>query len=124
MKNTMKITISLILVITLLSALCGCGVVGKLSIAGKYKLVSIEASGITMDIDALKTYLGEEALNMYIELKADGTGYMSALDEEAEIAWADGQIWPKDDPDDKASFTVEDGVLTLEAEGTKLIFKK
>lgn len=126
MKRTMKMALCLALVLGLLVSMSACAILGGNSNAGTYKLSSMEMMGMTLDVEALKTNFGmsDEDLDMYVELRGDGTATMKADGEEAEMKWADGEIWPVEEPEEKAAFTIEDGVLTMEIEGVKMMFTK
>ena len=41
-----------------------------------------------------------------------------------EMGWADGELWPAEDPEDKVAFTVDGDTLTMEQDGMKMVFKK
>lgn len=126
MKRTMKMALCLALVLGLLVSMSACDVLGGNSDAGTYKLTSMEMMGMTLDVEALKTNFGmsDEDLDMFVELRKDGTATMKANGEETEMKWADGQIWPVEEPDDKVTFTIEEGVLTIDIEGVKMTFTK
>ena len=83
----------------------------------------MEMGGEVIDIEGMKLLMGED-MEMYLELNSDGTAVLNMDGEITDMQWADGKIWPKDDTDDKVGFTVKDGVLTLEQDGMKMIFKK
>lgn len=120
MKRVLSVTLCAVLILSL--ALC-LGACGKSDITGRYNLKSMEAEGITFDMEKLKQMAGEDA-EAYIELRADGTATMSMMGEVAELKYADGQMWPVEDEDDKAPFTIKGNTLTLEQDGLKVIFEK
>lgn len=126
MKRTMKMALCLALVLGLLVSMSACDILGGNSDAGTYKLSSMEMMGMTLDVEALKTNFGmsDEDLDMYVELRKDGTATMKANGEEVEMGWADGEIWPVEEPEEKATFTIEEGVLTMDIEGIKMMFTK
>ena len=63
-----------------------------------------------------------EAPEMYLELKDDGTGKLVVgEDDTEEIEWKDGVISAAGED---VKYTVEDGKLTMESDGTKMVFEK
>lgn len=124
MKNTLKIALCLILVLSTALCLVACG---DDSITGKYTIYSVDDGTKTIKGDELETILsviGITTDSMYIELNDDGTAEMSVFGETAEMAYADGKIWPTNNPDEKATFTVDGDKLTIEIEGSTMVFKK
>ena len=111
----MKKVLCSALVAIMLLCMTACGN----NLAGHYNFYSMNMEGMEVTADAL----GGE-VEMYIELEKDGTGTMAAMGEVVEMGWADGEIWPIEDPTDKAPFTVDGDTLTIELEGIKMIFKK
>ena len=109
MKNSVKAILCLVLVVGVACTLAACS-----SVAGRYDLVSVNMDGVNQDASGLG----------YIDLNEDGTGLMSISGEEFDMCWADGQIWPADDPDDKVSFSVDGDTLTLDLDGNTATFKK
>ena len=126
MKKTMKLTLCLILVLSTVLCMAACGG-DKNSIAGKYVVYSMDSNGMTIKGDTLTAALSAMGMtidDMYIQLNDDGTGKMSVFGETADMAYADGKIWPVEEPEEKVSFTVSGGKLTLEVEGNKMVFTK
>ncbi len=121
MKKTLRMILATVLVLSLVLCLAACGDKG-VDISGKYTLVSMEAEGMTVEGEMLESILGE--MDMYVKLNRDGTGEMSVMGETAEMEYKNGKIWPVEEPDEKVDFTVEDGKLTLEVEGAKMVFQK
>lgn len=126
MKKTMKLTLCLILVLSTVLCMAACGG-DKNGIAGKYVVYSMDSNGMTIKGDTLTAALSAMGMtidDMYIQLNDDGTGKMSVFGETADMAYADGKIWPVEEPEEKVSFTVSGGKLTLEVEGNKMVFTK
>ena len=92
------------------------------SMAGRYDFYSMDLDGVEVTAESLEALGG--GLEMYIELEKDGTGTMASDGEVVEMGWADGQIWPLDDPTDKVAFEVKGDTLTIEYEGVEMVFKK
>ncbi|MGN0612826.1 MAG: hypothetical protein ACI4JB_02920 [Porcipelethomonas sp.] len=101
--------------------LTGCGS----SDAGRYDLYSMTQDGETMTMKEMEEMYKEmdmEAPEMYLELKDDGTGKLvMGEDDTEEFEWKDGVI-SADGEDIK--YTVEDGKLTMESDGNKMVFEK
>ena len=122
MKKTLKRILCLTLVLSMVLCFAACGKEEE-DVTGRYDLVSMygEDGGVAMeDMVAL---LGED-FEMYIELKDDGTAVMNIYGETMDLEWQDGQIWPAEEPDSKAPFTVEGTALTIEEESLTLVFEK
>ena len=119
MKRTMKMVLCMALIACMMLCLVAC----SSKPTGKYNLVSMEAQGMTMDIEQLKQLYGQD-IDMYIEFKSDGTAIMKMDSDTTNMKWADGKIWPEGQEDEKASFTIKGDTLTIEEEGTKMTFKK
>lgn len=115
-----KIALCLVLVLGLVMSLAACGGV---DVSGKYNLVSMESEGETVTMEDLQAVLGTE-IEMYLELKPDGTGVMNMMGETVDMEYADGMIWAVGEEDGKVAFTVEDGKLTMTQDGETLIFQK
>ena len=111
MSKTVNAVLCVTVIAVMLLSLTACSG----TVAGRYELVSLEVAGVKQDAPS---GLG------YIELNDDGTGYLNVSGTEFEMCWADGQIWPVSDPDDKVSFTVKGDTLTLDLMGNTAIFKK
>ena len=119
MKKTVKAVLCLVLVIGVVCTLAACGD----KIVGRYDLVKMESNGQTLDVSTLKSLAGSD-VDMYLELFEDGTGIMKMDGDTTHMRWADGQIWPANQENEKISFTLVDGVLTLEKDGLTLVFEK
>lgn len=124
-----KILVALILALSLVLCLAACGKDSNKSggasgdgLAGKYTFHSMSAGGQTVTAEDLAA-LGEP-VEIYITLNGDGTGLMYSEGETEDMVYADGQIWPVGDPDDKADFSVKGSTLTISSDGTEMIFKK
>ncbi len=116
----------------LLSAVCTMAIAASLTLtgcgksdAGHYDLYSMTTDGETMtmkDMEEMYKEMDMEAPEMYIELNEDGTGKLVMGDEDTqEFEWKDGVI-TADGEDVK--YTVEDGKLTMEDDGEKMVFEK
>ncbi len=114
-----KILCSALAAIMLL-CLTACGGSG---IAGRYEFYSMDmGGGIEITAESLEALGGE--MEMYIELEDNGTGTMALDGEVVDMGWADGEIWPTDDPSDKIGFEVDGDSLTIEYDGVQMVFKK
>ena len=115
----MKKVLCSALVAIMLLCMTACGS----KIAGRYDFYSMDmGGGVEVTAESLKALGGE--MEMYIELEDDGTGTMASEGEVIEMGWADGEIWPAEDPEDKVAFTVDGDTLTMEQDGMKRVFKK
>lgn len=97
------------------------------SVAGKYLLVEMTKDGTTMNRDVLVQAFAIQGMELdsvfYLELKEDGTAIFCVDSQAAEMKYEDGKLWTIEDPRDKVPFTLEDGKLTLEKDGDKLVFQ-
>ena len=114
----MKKVLCSALAVIMLLCLTACG--SKL--AGRYDFYSMDMDGMQITAESLEAMGG--AIEMYIELDKDGTGVMSSGGEVAAMEWADGEIWPAEDPTDRVPFTVEGDLLTIQYEDMIMVFKK
>ena len=114
----MKKVLCSALAVIMLLCMTACGN----NIAGRYNFHSMNMEGMEVTAESLKA-LGSE-VEMYIELEKDGTGTMASEGEVIAMGWADGEIWPAEDPEDKVAFTVDGDTLTLEQDGMKMVFKR
>ena len=118
-----KILVCLVMVLSLMLCIAACGDTEESGgIAGKYKFHSMSYDGETITAKDLAD-MGEE-MDMYIRLNGDGTGIMYSEGETEDMAYANGQIWSVDEPDEKVDFTVKGNTLTMEQDGMKMVFKK
>ena len=128
MKKILCIALALMLVLSL--AACGgaggSGVGGSNEV-GKYYLQSMEAEGMSIGREFF-TAMGmtEEQLDeyMFIEITAPGKATVTMEGETINMEYDATSMWPVDEPDEKANCTVADGKITLEIEGSKVIFAK
>lgn len=122
MKRAVKSVLCLVLVLSMFLCLCACSSGDKDAAVGKYEVVSMEAEGMTIDKEMIDMIFGD--VDFYIELKADGTGVLAVMGESEEIGWADGKMWPAEDKSDTIEYTLKGKTLTLEIEGSKMVFEK
>ena len=91
--------------------------------AGYWELIRIDGAtpeeSISEEDMALVKTMG---MIMYLELLEDGTGLLY-MEEELPVTWMDGTITFLDDNMD-VGYTLEDGTLTVEVEGSTLVFRK
>ena len=87
---------------------------------GTYKIISMVQEDESVDEDTLKQM---EAAGMICTLKlaADGNGNIDIFGDINEFTWADGKI--KVD-ENEVPFTLEDGILSMEADGASMTFRK
>ena len=128
-KNFCKKLLSLLLVLICALSLAACG--GKNSIAGTYKLQSLEMEGMSMDLEEMSDILGIDSddLNASLSLKEDGSFSldMSALDESMSVegTWkSTGSGVDLTAEGDTITATVKGDTITLEDSGTSMVFKK
>lgn len=114
------------------SIICAAALAGTLSLTGcgksdtgRYDLYSMTDDGetITMkDMEAMYAEMDMEAPEMYIQLNDDGTGKLVMGEEETQdIEWKDGVISADGE---EISYTMEDGKLKMEDDGTEMVFEK
>ena len=126
MKKILCIALALMLVLSL-AACGGAGMNGGSNEVGKYYLQSMEAEGMSIGREFF-TAMGmtEEQLDeyMFIEITAPGKATVTMEGETINMEYDATSMWPVDEPDEKANCTVADGKITLEIEGSKVIFAK
>lgn len=132
MKKTLRMILCLVLTLSLMTCFAACDLFGDdeggssksgSSIAGKYEFYSMTMEGETITAEDLED-MGADPSAMYIEINKDGTAILSTNGEETDMEWEDNMMWPADDEDDKAEFTVSGSKLTLEQDGMEMVFKK
>ena len=126
MKRFLCIALALMLVLSL-AACGGAGMGGGSNEVGKYYLHSMETEGMSVGREFF-TAMGmtEEQLDeyMFIEITAPGKATMTMEGETMDMEYDGTSMWPVDEPDDKANCTIADGKITIEMEGSKVIFAK
>lgn len=104
-------------------ALIGCGD-NKANFTGDWTLDSMEDSSIgTMSGDDLAAY----GLTIELKLNSDGTGSFSMLGESQDVKWeakSATEMSSTIGDSGSATFTLQNGKLTGEESGSKLVFKK
>lgn len=119
----MKKLIALMLALVLVVGLCACGDKGG-NVAGRYYLVSMSEGGESYTVKEYSEMLGAE-VEMYIDVKADGTATAKNMDGEyMEMGWGNGQMWPADEPGEKANCTFRGDTMTISQDGMTMTFKK
>lgn len=86
------------------------------STLGYYKLTSAEASGMSFDSSTLAAVGMDKG---YILLKEDGKAKLSAAGQEQELTYDDKNFTANGE---SIPYTLKDGVITMEKDGTKLVF--
>lgn len=86
------------------------------STLGYYKLTSAEASGMSFDSSTLAAVGMDKG---YILLKEDGKAKLSAAGQEQELTYDDKNFTAGSE---SIPYTLKDGVITMEKDGTKLVF--
>lgn len=94
----------------------------EVTAAGNYVFQSMTSEGITVDADGLETALGLSADEVFIILNKDGTGTLCFGDEVEELEWDEEEI--TDSTGEVFSYTLKDGLLTLESDDMEMTFKK
>ncbi len=126
MKRFLCIALALMLVLSL-AACGGAGLGGGSNEVGKYYLEKMETEGMTIGREMF-TSLGmtEEQLDeyMFIEITAPGKATVTMEGETVDMEYDATSMWPVEEPDEKANCTVANGKITLEIEGSKVIFAK
>ncbi len=129
MKKILCVALALMLVLSL----AACSMItdllgGKSRNVGKYYFQSMEMEGMSINREALMSMGGmtEEELDEYmlIEITGEGKATMTSDGEVAEMAFDATHMWPIDDPEEKAAYTLKDGTLTITEDGLSLIFAK
>lgn len=121
MKKILTFIVSLLIAVTLTA--CSSG--DYADIAGTYELTKMEASGqtVTPDDEIWKTATGGKSATM--NLKDDGSCSVDLFGQTGDGSFKVNDttvtITIENDPQD---FTLEDGNLTVEMSGTKMIFEK
>lgn len=138
-KNVWSKMLSLALALVCVIGLVACGGNGGSSAAaGTYRLQTITAAGVSMNLDELATAAGVSAddFKVTLDLKSDGSFMldMSAMadtvgtgaeDTTMEGTWKEsGSNIELESEGTTTTATLQDGVITLEEEGMSMTFKK
>ena len=118
MKNIVKASLCLCLVVCLMVSLVACG-----GIAGRYNLMTMTNGTDTMDAETVKSITGFDG-ELYIELFDNGTAVMSMFGTTTDLEYDDNYLWPASDKEDTMPYRIEGSSLILEQEGVKVVFKK
>ena len=102
-------------------------VLGKKDISGKYNLVNMESQGTSMNVETLTAF----GMSIGLDIEKDGTGKMvsSAWGQTQETKFTyDKDKFVMEATEDVQSadvpYKLEGDTLTLEQDGTKMVFKK
>lgn len=124
MKRTNKVIAALAAVMMVMLMVAGCGNSGadKASVAGTWKLTSIEAQEMTLTSEMLGS-VGMD--NMTMEFDESGTVKLGLGGQTVEAQWTmNGDAVEITAEGDTIAAQLEDGKLVMEADGTKLVFEK
>lgn len=124
MKRTNKViaTVVAVMMVMLMAVGCGNKAGGNNEAVGTWKITSAEAPGMTMTGEML-SLAGMD--NITFTLSEDGTAAVSAMDESVEGTWSsNGNAVDITIEGETASAQLEDGKLTMESDGVKLILEK
>ena len=124
-KKSTAISIGIIIVVIVALFLVGYfafnkGLTGSKNIAGYYELYEMSSGDQSYsheDIENLKS-LG---LNVTLELKDDKTGVLNLFGETVELTYDKTNMIVDNEP---APYKIEDGKITMEQDGEKLVFQK
>ena len=103
------------------------------SIVGKYYFQEmVLGENVTKREDAAAQGMTEEQLDaiLFFEITAEGKGILTSNGTTAEMEFDSNSIWPVEDPDEKAEFSLVNGVATIYLPGStadnvgKMVFKK
>ena len=112
MKRIFTISVAAVMALLMVLSLTACGN----STLGYYKLTSAEASGTSFDSSTLAAVGMDKG---YILLKEDGKAKLSAAGQEQELTYDDKNFTANGE---SIPYTLKDGVITMEKDGTKLVF--
>ena len=112
MKRIFTISVAAVMALLMVLSLTACGN----STLGYYKLTSAEASGMSFDSSTLAAVGMDKG---YILLKEDGKAKLSAAGQEQELTYDDKNFTAGSE---SIPYTLKDGVITMEKDGTKLVF--
>lgn len=112
MKRIFTISVAAVMTLLMVLSLTACGN----STLGYYKLTSAEASGMSFDSSTLAAVGMDKG---YILLKEDGKAKLSAVGQEQEFTYDDKNFTIGSE---SIPYTLKDGVITMEKDGTKLVF--
>ena len=59
-----------------------------------------------------------------LELKKNGTGTLTIMEESQDIEWDEDKIWPEGDEDDCIYIDIDGDKITIEIDGDEMVFKK
>lgn len=109
-----------VILIIILIAVFGGGKDKTAPEVGYWTLLKVESDDPSAAVDeSMIAALKEMGLEMYIDLKEDGTGVFS-IDEPQNITWADGKFTAEDGY--SLDYKYKDGQLIIELEGAEYIF--
>lgn len=112
MKRIFTISVAAVMALLMVLSLTACGN----STLGYYKLTSAEASGMSFDSSTLAAVGMDKG---YILLKEDGKAKLSAAGQEQDLTYDDKNFTAGSE---SIPYTLKDGVITMEKDGTKLVF--
>ena len=130
MKKSLKLILCLALVMSTLLCFAACGgddKDGTPSLSGKYTLCALEMDGARVEGAKLVervTAMGYSMDAMYVEFYGNGKGYMSIAENQSEMCYEDGKIWPIDEPDNKVDYTVSGNKVTVSTPEYSMTFSK
>ena len=126
MKKTLSIVLAVVMVLAVFTA---CGSNGEdsadNSVVGTWKATQVEAAGVQVSLEDFAQSTGTE-LAISIELRADGTFSMSMNDEvQGEGTYeVKGNTVALTADGATLNATLEDGKMTIDASGSKVILEK
>ena len=133
----MKKILCLALAVLMLLSLTACGGAGlnidgngsaaPVSNLGKYYIDSMYMDGETMDRAAIADQLGVDLSVLdsvfYLEITAEGKASL-VMGTVNLMGYDSTSIWPEEDPDDTANFTVANGTAVIDPGEYTMTFKK
>ncbi len=111
----MKKLVAIALILVLVFAMAACGG-GKDAAVGTWKLTGLFEGG-----EDYSAYLSMLGMDMTMTLEAGGTGTMEMMGQKIDVTWGDGKISYEGD---SIPFTVDGDKLTMEEDGSQLVFTR
>lgn len=89
---------------------------------GYWQLLRVDSDNPDLSMDEETVQFGREmGMEMYLEMREDGTASLVLFEEAIEVKWANGVLYDEGD-DDQIPYTIENGQLSFMVEGALLVF--
>lgn len=121
-----RIAVLMLVAVMVVLALAGCG--GKKDaspVVGTWKATEVEAMGVNVKVDEYLEQMGMGDMKMEMSLTEDGRFGMDLMGQQVEGSWRyNGSTLTLTAEGEDLSAECEDGKITIEESGVKIIFEK